>query len=84
MASSGSGSAHHFDLDGDGMVTDHGVGAPEPPTVRVLTSENTTDEILASDDPGAGFNEAYNNDGIRIKGVGVVNSVKIGVRKAGS
>lgn len=83
MASSDSGSAHHFDIDSDGTVTDHSEGAPEDPTIRVLTSENTIDEILASDDPGSAFNEAYNNDEIRIEGVGVVNSVKIGVTKAG-
>lgn len=64
-------------------MTEHSEGAPEDPTIRVLTSENTIDEILASDDPGSAFNEAYNNDEIRIEGVGVVNSVKIGVTKAG-
>ncbi|MFW5965033.1 MAG: hypothetical protein ACOCQM_09200 [Natronomonas sp.] len=81
VATANSGSAYHFDLAGDGRITDHGEGPASDPTVRVLTSENTLEGILASDQPGTEFRSAYDDGEVEIQGVGPINTVKVETTK---
>jgi hypothetical protein len=81
VATASSGSAYHFELADDGRISDHGEGPADDPTVRVLTSDNTLDDILTSDEPGAEFRSAYNDGEIDIEGVGITNTVKVEATK---
>ncbi len=81
VASANSGSVYHFELADDGRIADHGAGPADDPTVRVLTSENTLEEILTSDQPGTEFRAAYNDGTVDIEGVGITNTVKVEATK---
>lgn len=80
-ATANSGSAYHFVLADDGRISDYGAGPAEDPTVRVLTSDDTLDDILTSDQPGAAFRTAYNDGEVEIEGVGITNTVKVEATK---
>lgn len=81
VATANSGTAYHFELSDDGRIADHGEGPADDPTVRVLTSDNTLDEILTSDQPGTTFREAYNDGNVDIEGVGITNTIKVEATK---
>lgn len=77
MATSETGESYALRTDGDGYIAESDGDGQDDTTIRVLTSEETVDAIVASDEPGATFLEAYDGDAIEIEGVGLFNSLQV-------
>ena len=78
------GERHFYAVtDADGRITEFSAGEGDDPSLRVIVDEQAMCDVLASDDPAAAFQTAYDSGEIDVQGVGVVNSVKIGLVKVG-
>ena len=77
MATSETGQAYALRTDGDGYITESDGDGQDDTTIRVLSSEETVDAIVASDEPGETFLEAYDDDAIEIEGVGLFKSLQV-------
>ncbi len=53
------------------------------PTIRVITDEETLNDIAEADDPSAEAVDAYHSDDVTVEGIGVTNTVKVEATKAG-
>lgn len=65
-----------------GTVTEFDVveeSAGRDPTVNVYTDEATVRRVYGSDDPGEALARAYEEGAVRVRGVGFVNRLKLGV-----
>ncbi|WP_255197021.1 hypothetical protein [Halorarius litoreus] len=83
VATSSTGTVYHFTTNDEGEITDYGDAAGDSPNVRVLTSEAAMDRILASEDPAAAFDAAYENGDITVSGVTLTDSIRIELVKFG-
>ena len=69
--------------DSDAYITEIESGEPESPTLLVTSNEETIDKILSSEDPGSDVKDALKNGDITYKGVGIKNSIVVGITKVG-
>ena len=69
--------------DSDAYITEIESGEPEDPTLLVTSNEETIDKILSSEDPGSDVKDALKNGDITYKGVGIKNSIVVGITKVG-
>ena len=69
--------------DSDAYITEIESGEPDNPTLLVTSSEETINKILGSDDPASEAMNALKNKDIDYKGVGIKNTIMVGVAKIG-
>ncbi|MBN1455854.1 MAG: hypothetical protein JW945_06365 [Methanomicrobia archaeon] len=69
--------------DSDAKVVSFVKGEIADPTIRAYSTEATVDAILSASNPIAAFQDALESGAIRYEGVGLGNSLKVGVMKAG-
>jgi len=69
--------------DSNARITQFDQGPVSDPSLAVTVDEQSVCDVLAAEDPATAFVQAYDRGDIDVQGVGVVNSVKIGVVKAG-
>ncbi len=67
--------------DSDAYITEIESGEPDKPTLRVMSNEETIDKIIDSDDPASETANALNNGDITYEGVGIKNTIVVGVAK---
>lgn len=67
--------------DADARITQLDETVANDPTLRVETDESTLCDITTNEDPTAAFAQAYEDGSIKLSGVGIVNSVKVGAVK---
>jgi hypothetical protein len=79
------GSAFIFGIttDSDARVTGLEKGEIADPTIKAYTTEATVRSILASSTPVTAFEEALETGTIRFEGVGLGNTIKLGLMKVG-
>lgn len=79
------GSAFVFGIttDSDAKVTSLEKGEIANPTIKAYTTEATVRSILASSTPVTAFQKALETGAIRFEGVGLGNTVKLGLMKVG-
>ena len=65
----------------DGYITELTSGAPENPTLILITTEAVVEEIRGSADPVAATNEALKNGDISYEGVGVKETIGVTIVK---
>jgi hypothetical protein len=63
-------------------VRDLKLGAISNPTMNAYTTENTVRSIMGSEDPVSSFQDAFNSGAIRVEGVGLGNTIKVGFMSA--
>lgn len=84
MPTATTGEAYHFTLTNEGAVTDCAAGDADSPAIRVRMSNETLTSVATADDPGAAFEQAYNDGDIRVSGVGLTNAVLMELVRFGS
>jgi hypothetical protein len=79
------GSALIFGIttDSDARVTSLEKGEIADPTIKAYTTEATVRSILASSTPVTAFEDALETGTIRFEGVGLGNTIKLGLMKVG-
>jgi hypothetical protein len=79
------GSAFIFGIttDSDARVTSLEKGEIADPTIKAYTTEATVRSILASSTPVTAFEKALETGTIRFEGVGLGNTIKLGLMKVG-
>lgn len=65
----------------DGYITELTRGAPENPTLRLISTEAVVERVRASEDPVAETNEALKNGDIYYEGVSVKQEIGITIVK---
>jgi hypothetical protein len=69
--------------DSDAKVVSFEKGAIADPTIRAYTDEATVNAIMTASNPVAAFQDALARGAIRYEGVGLGNSLKVGLMKIG-
>jgi hypothetical protein len=64
-------------------VTSFEKGEISDPTIKASTDENTIRNIMTAADPIAAFQDALNSGAIHFEGVGMGNTIKVGLLKVG-
>lgn len=83
IATAGGERRFAVDTADDGRIVTFEETTADDPSLRVETSESAICGIITGNDPVAEFAQAYESGEIDVSGVGVVNSVKMGLVKVG-